>query len=133
MITGGTLQKERLMLTTESVADAKLVKSGISGRNNFINIAPYGNYLSLKIEGQNLSVTKEDKRVFTFEEVHALLKKIQMFGRIQKRVINDLLDSARHTLSSKLTLFFPNSQAPAVELAFAYNWAAMEFESEFFW
>jgi hypothetical protein len=132
MITGGTLQKERLILTTESVADAKLVKSGIGGRNNFINIAPYGNHLSLKIEGQNLSVTKEDKRVFTFEEVHALLKKIQMFGRIKKRVMHDLLESSRHTLCSKLTLFFPNDKAPMVELAFAYNWAAMEFESEFF-
>ncbi len=132
MITGGDITKNRLSLTTESDFDAKLVKGGLAGRNNYLVIPPYGNKLNFKIEGYNIIVTKDDKRIFTFEEVHSLIKKIQMFGRIGKNTMSDIINHARTLLPVKLTLFLPNEVHPAVEVAFAYNWASIEFESEDF-
>lgn len=126
MITGGAIRKEKLILSAGSPADANSVKGGLAGQNSSLSTSPYGNKVDLSIEGQNLSLVKDSRLPFTYEEVRTIIKKIQAFERITKKNADIILESAREILGARLTFFYPHTQKPSVEFAFSYNWASIE-------
>jgi len=132
MIIGGELHKGVLTLNAESSQDATMIKSGLSGKNHFINLSPYGNRINLTNQGSNLILKKHVGTSLTYEEIKVVIKKIQMFGRIKPEKADSILLSARRVLDSKLTFFFITLENPVVEIGFSYNWASIEFKSSNF-
>ncbi len=129
MITSGALREERFILNAKSASDASLVKNGIAGDNPFLHAAPYGNRIDFSLEGTHLVLAKHSGQPFTYEEIHSFIKKIQLFERIDIKDARAILEQARVSLDSKLTLFYPHPNNSTVEVAFAYNWASIEFDS----
>jgi len=132
MIIGGELHKGVLTLNAESSQDATMIKSGLSGKNHFINLSPYGNRINLTNQGSNLILKKHVGTSLTYEEIKVVIKKIQMFGRIKAEKADQILFSARRVLDSKLTFFFITIDNPLIEIGFSYNWASIEFKSSNF-
>lgn len=129
MIIAGALRNDKLVLTTRSAAEASLVKNGIAGENPFLPAAPYGNRVDFSVDANTITLTKHSGQAFTYEEVRSFIKKIILFGRITESEAKSLLDLARAGLGSRLTFFYPNNRTPKIEVSFAYNWVAVEFDN----
>ncbi|MCB2081842.1 MAG: hypothetical protein KDD76_04330, partial [Rickettsiales bacterium] len=132
MINNTILRRDRFILQMDSARPAELLKAALAGTSKLIPIAPYGHNIHVAVDGSDLKITREDEAFFAYEEVRCIVKKMHLFGKLSKKNADHILDMARRTLSSRLTLFYPNIQAPVVEVAFAYNWASFGFTADAF-
>lgn len=128
MITGCIFRKEKFVLNAESPADASMVKGGLVGKNTFTYSSPFGNRINISTEANSLSFFKPSGKAFTYEEIHGLIKKIELLGKIARLEEVNILTSARKDLDSKMTLFFPSESKPALAISFFYNWISIDLE-----
>lgn len=132
MIINGALRKEKLVLTAGSANEALLIKGGLVGENAFLSVPPFGNRIDFSVDANNIVISKHSGQPLTYEEIRSFIKKIILFGRINERETRSLLELARTGVGSRLTLFYPNTKHPKVEVSFAYNWVSVEFEDHKF-
>ncbi len=132
MITSGKIRNEKLKLISDKTKDAEITRGALAGKNNHFYLSPYGNYIDISIDGAIITLTKHSGRIFTYEEVKNLIKKMQSFERIRKKEADEILGSARDLLDAKLTSFFPAIKKPIVEISFSYNWVSIEFQCKDF-
>lgn len=132
MIIAGALRNDKLVLTARSAVEATLVKDGIAGENPYLPSAPYGNRVDFAVDANTLTISKHSGQPFTYEEVRSFIKKVILFGRINEAEAKSLLELARAGPGSRLTFFYPNNKTPKIEVSFAYNWVAVEFDNSNF-
>ncbi len=132
MIVSGELRDGKLTLRAESTQDATMVRNGLSGKNTFINIAPYGNRIEITLMGNGIIFRKSNNNALTYEELKSIIKKIQMFGKIESFYAKRILKDAREALNRQLTMFFRTTVTPQLEIGFAYNWISLEFKTSNF-
>lgn len=130
MIISGELKEGKLTLRAESTQDATMIRSGLSGKNTFVNIAPYGNRIEITLMGNGIVFRKNNDTPLTYEELKSIVKKIQMFGKIDSFQAKRVLKDAREELNRQLTLFFKTVMTPQLEMGFAYNWISLEFKHD---
>ena len=132
MITGGSFRNEKFIMAAESERDADAVKAGLCGRNHHFTLSPYGNKVNLNIHENTLTFIKQSGRPFSYEEAHTIVKKIQLCEKLTEKVASNILQDARTHLESGLTLFYPSTLTPVIQVVYSLNWVAFETQLEQF-
>ncbi len=132
MITGGSFRNEKFILAAESDADASMIKRGLCGKSEHMSVAPYGNKVNISLQGNTIVFKKHSGLPLTYEETYTVIRKICLFGKIMDKTTHYLHREARMHLPAGLTLFYPNTTLPAIQIIFSYNWVTFETERKDF-
>jgi hypothetical protein len=129
MLTGGTLTHNKVTLNTNSKKFAERIRLSLVGKRTglFFITAPFNERVNVKVEGEDVFLTKNEENAFVYEEIRQIVRLLRQFDSGKETYLKNLLRIGRETLGSSFTLFYPKQEAAVVEVIFRQNWVTFYF------